>query len=115
MAYKKGESGNPQGRPPGTRNRITKDIKACYLEVFRRMGSTQGLFKWARANPDVFYGQISKLLPKGLEIKTDQQLQINIISAVPEPLPLPAEYMTQGLEQDTGKMLPEVAQEQEKR
>jgi len=98
--YKKGQSGNPAGRKPGTPNKITKDIKSCYMEVFDRMGGAEGLLKWAKENPDVFYGQISKLLPKGIEMKSDQELTINIITAIPEPKPLPPEYVRQqGIEE----------------
>jgi hypothetical protein len=90
--YKKGESGNLSGRPKGCKNKVTKDIKSCYLEVFDRMGGAEGLLKWAEENPEVFYGQMAKMLPKGIEIKSDQELTINIITAIPEPLPLPDEF-----------------------
>ena len=87
--YKKGQSGNPSGRPKGTKNRVTKDIKSAYLEVFQRLGGIDGLKKWAEGNRDIFYGQISKMLPKDLQIKSEHDLTINIISAIPEPRPLP--------------------------
>ena len=80
------------GRPPGAKNKITKDLKKVYLQAFEKLGGLQGLVDWGEKSPDLFYGQISKLLPKGIEIKTDQELTINIITAIPEPLPLPAEY-----------------------
>jgi hypothetical protein len=99
MAFKKGQSGNPAGRKKGTPNKITKDIKSCYMEVFDRMGGAEGLLKWAKQNPDVFYSQISKLLPKGIEMKSDQGLTINIITAIPEPLPLPPEYAQRSIEE----------------
>jgi len=80
------------GRPPGADGKVTKDLKKAYLGAFDAMGGMAGLIKWGEKSPDLFYGQISKLLPKGLEIKSDQELTINIISNIPEPLPLPAEY-----------------------
>ena len=76
------------GRPPGSCNSTTKDLKRVYLTAFDRMGGVDALIEWGTKSPDLFYSQISKLLPKGVEIKTDQQLTINIISAIPEPLPL---------------------------
>ena len=95
--FQPGRSGNPSGRRRGSRNKITRDLKAVYMTVFEKMGGVQGLLDWARKNPDVFYSQISKMLPKDLEIKTEHELQINIISAIPEPKPLPAKYAREAL------------------
>ena len=92
MAFKKGESGNPAGRPTGRKNQYTKDIKNAYLEAFEKLGGIKGLVSWAKDNPDLFYSHVAKMLPKDIEIKSDQELTINIITAIPEPLPLPPEY-----------------------
>ena len=78
------------GRPKGSTNKITKDLKKAYLGAFDALGGMQGLINWGEKQPDLFYSQISKLLPKGIEIKSDNELTINIISAIPEPLPLEA-------------------------
>ena len=86
--FKPGQSGNLGGRPKGVPNKITTDLKEAYLEVFEMKGGVRGLFAWAEENPDLFYSHISKLLPKGLEIKSENDLTFNIISAIPEPLPL---------------------------
>ena len=94
------------GRPPGAKNAITKDLKKAYLGAFDAMGGMAGLIAWGKKSPDLFYSQISKLLPKGLEIKSDQELTINIISNIPEPLPLPAEY-ARVVDSVTVKALPE--------
>jgi hypothetical protein len=80
------------GRLPGQKNKITKDLKKVYLGAFDALGGLEGLIAWGKKSPDLFYSQISKLLPKGIEIKSDQELTINIITAIPEPLPLPAEF-----------------------
>jgi hypothetical protein len=92
MTFKKGQSGNPAGRKTGSPNKITKDLKKVYLQAFDKMGGLEGLIAWGKENPDLFYSQISKLLPKGIEIKSEHELQINIITAIPEPLPLPPEH-----------------------
>lgn len=94
------------GRPPGAVGKVTKDLKKVYLKAFDKLGGLQGLVEWGETNPDLFYSQISKLLPKGLEIKSDQELTINIISNIPEPLPLPAEY-ARVVDSVTVKALPE--------
>ena len=80
------------GHPKGSQNKITKDLKKVYLQAFEKLGGLQGLVDWGEKSPDLFYGQISKLLPKGIEIKSDQELTINIITNIPEPKPLPPEY-----------------------
>jgi hypothetical protein len=90
--YKKGQSGNPSGRPTGRKNQYTKDIKTAYLEAFEKLGGIKGLVKWAQDNPGQFYSHMAKMLPKDVEIKSDSELTINIISNIPEPKPLPPEY-----------------------
>jgi len=91
--FKPGESGNLSGRPKGVPNKITTNLKEAYLEVFEMKGGVKGLFAWAKGNPDQFYAHVAKLLPRGIEVKTEQERTINIISHIPEPLPLTAEDM----------------------
>ena len=91
--YRPGESGNLAGKPKGAKNKTTNDLKTVYLGAFDALGGLAGLIAWGKKNPDAFYGQISKLLPKGIEIKSENDLTFNIISAIPEPLPLTAEDM----------------------
>ena len=79
-----------KGRPKGAKNKFTKDLKTAYLEAFERRGGVRGLLDWAEKSPDVFYSQISRMLPKDLQINSENQLVINVISAIPEPKPLPA-------------------------
>ena len=99
MAFKKGESGNPSGRPLGRKNLYTKDIKTAYLEAFEKLGGINALVKWAQDNPGQFYSHMAKMLPKDVEIKSDSELTINIISNIPEPLPLPPEYAHRSIEE----------------
>jgi len=39
------------------------------------------------------------MLPKGVEIKTENELVINITTQIPEPLPLPPEYAQRSIEE----------------
>ena len=97
--YKKGQSGNPSGRPTGRKYQYTKDIKTAYLEAFEKLGGIKGLVEWAQDNPGQFYSHIAKMLPKDVEIKSDSELTINIITAIPEPKSLPPEYAQRSIEE----------------
>jgi len=46
VAFKKGESGNPNGRPPGVPNRITSSVKAAILEA---LNADEGATEFFRA------------------------------------------------------------------
>lgn len=71
--FKKGQSGNPAGRPTGSRNKFT-DIKSAFLEAFENVGGSESLTEWAKRNPKDFYVMIAKMLPKAIESKTDLKL-----------------------------------------
>lgn len=90
--FKPGQSGNPIGKPKGTRNKISKNIKQVFLSVFEEMSGQQALLEWAQENRDAFFSMIAKLLPKDIEIKSENEQTINIISSIPEPRPLSPEY-----------------------
>jgi hypothetical protein len=66
--FKKGESGNPGGRPKGVPNKLTGELKAALLEPF----DPERFRQWAEKREDLYYTQIvTKLLPKDLNIKRD--------------------------------------------
>ena len=73
MATPKGVSGNPNGRPKGTPNKVTATIREDVLKVYVRMGGVDGLEKWAKEsmrNRSAFYGWVvSKLLPALQDVK----------------------------------------------
>ena len=66
----KGSVLNPKGRPQGSR-----DIADEWLEAYHRLGGTEGLVKWAKANPNEFYRGATKLFPK--DIKLDATVTTN--------------------------------------
>ena len=66
MAKPKG-SKKTGGRKKGSKNKISTDIKAAYLEAFEKRGGVQGLLDWAAESTDSFYAQVSKMLPKEID------------------------------------------------
>ena len=76
-----------KGRKKGQKNKITKDIKAAYMEAFDKRGGVQGLLDWAEKSPDAFYSQVSKLLPKQVDLgnKDDNPLTLKMTWFPPQP------------------------------
>jgi len=71
MAFKKGESGNTEGRPKGTPNKLTATVKEVFTTVFTDLQSESevNLFDWAKKNPTDFYKLCAKLIPAAVEMK----------------------------------------------
>jgi FAD/FMN-containing dehydrogenase len=86
MAFVKGKSGNPKGRAPGSLNKFTVNVKEMFDEVIRRKGGADGLEAWANANPDEFWKQVSKMLPKDVVVSggDGEPIKIIIVTGVPE-------------------------------
>ena len=63
MTWEKGQSGNPNGRPRGSRNKFTH-LRDEFLLAFEEVGGREALVKWAESNPDQFYRLVVQLLPK---------------------------------------------------
>ena len=65
--FQPGQSGNPAGRTPGSRNRFTA-LKEAFVEAFDGIGGVEGLMAWAKNNPDKFYPILARLFPKEVEV-----------------------------------------------
>ena len=85
MAFEKGDAGGP-GRPPGTPNKSTAEVKAALEACFDGLGGIQALQDWATLNPTEFYKLWGKLIPKDLKVSTDSG-PIRIIVQTGVPLP----------------------------
>lgn len=70
--WEKGVSANPNGRPKGAQNKITKTIKAVILDAFTELQKNHNtsLLGWAQNNLDDFYKHVApKVIP--LQISGD--------------------------------------------
>ena len=68
--YRKGQSGNPKGKPKGAVCKFTT-LKAAFLNVFERTGGENGLLEWVNAsnhNKAAFYQWITKMLPADVNV-----------------------------------------------
>ena len=64
MAFQKGQSGNPKGKPRGTLSKTTVAAKQAFQDAFGELGGVAKLTAWASENPTDFYKLFSKLIPQ---------------------------------------------------
>ena len=83
--FKPGESGNPEGRPKGTPNKATTEIKEAYVNLIH--GNLDQIQEWlnrvAQRNPEKAFDMLMKLspfvLPKKQEVDMNIENPIQII------------------------------------
>jgi hypothetical protein len=67
MAFEKGTSGNPLGRPVGSLNAWNRDVKELFLLAAEGAGGLPRLVAFADEKPEVFWPLIAKMLPKTIQ------------------------------------------------
>lgn len=80
MALPKGVSGNPNGRPKGTPNKITTDLKQMILNALEKAGGEEYLRTQAFANPQAFMPLLGKVLPKEVKAEVEAKMNVTIIN-----------------------------------
>jgi Family of unknown function (DUF5681) len=89
-----GQSGNPAGRPKGSRNKLSEDFVAALYDDFQHHGSA-AIAACRAEKPDVYVRVIANLLPKDMTIKvqqlddlTDDQLmrKLAVLTEMAKPL-----------------------------
>lgn len=81
MPFKKGQSGNPQGRKEGVPNKLTRTAKEAFQLAFDELGGWEGLAQWASKDPEnrkVFYSLYARLIPTDITSK-DEKITSNEI------------------------------------
>ena len=63
MAFKKGQSGNPAGRPAGVPNKVNGQLKDMILQALDGAGGVAYLQTCARDNPTAFLSLVGRVLP----------------------------------------------------
>ena len=86
--WKKGQSGNPKGRPKGAKDKFT-DLKTSFLDVYKRMGGDDALLKWAtkdNQNMSTFYLMLKTMLPKEIqsEVRNDIRITWGPVDQIPD-------------------------------
>lgn len=69
------------GRPKGSQNKVTKDLKDMILGALDQAGGMEYLYQQAVENPKAFLALLSRVLPKDLNVKTDVNLDALIREA----------------------------------
>src|SRR5262245_40978425 len=69
--WKPGTSGNPAGRPRGSRNKLSDDFVTALYDDFQEHGSAV-IAACRVEKPDVYVRVIAGLLPKDMNIKVQQ-------------------------------------------
>jgi hypothetical protein len=88
------QSGNPAGRPKGSRNKLAEDFVAALYDDFQDHGSA-AIAACRAEKPDVYVRVIASLLPRDVSIKvqelddlTDDQLmrKLALVTEMAKPL-----------------------------
>jgi hypothetical protein len=92
--WRPGQSGNPGGRPKGSRNRLSEDFIAALQEDFQDHGSA-AIAACRAEKPDVYLRIIAGILPKDVHLKvqplddlTDDQLMRKLAALTEMAKPL---------------------------
>ena len=75
--FQPGQSGNPAGRPVGSKNRFSA-LKEAFVEAFDGVGGVDSLIEWAKDNPDKFYPLLARLFPKEVAVESKSSADLHV-------------------------------------
>lgn len=64
------------GRPAGSANKFTANIKGAFEEAFEQLGGVEGLTAWARENQGDFYRMVARMLPTNLKADVSADVKL---------------------------------------
>ena len=68
--FKKGQSGNPAGRPKGSKNKTPQLLQQLFLDILFEFDEMDGLTNrdWAKQNRNEFMKMVARILPRAVDI-----------------------------------------------
>jgi hypothetical protein len=72
------------GRPKGSQNRTTIQIKTALLKALDRLGGVDYLVKVGEENPAVFCALLAKIIPTELKATVNELPVVRVFSGAPQ-------------------------------
>lgn len=78
MPFKKGQSGNPKGKPPGTKSKLAKGIVEQIVQINAELDEQgKGLKDCAKQDPKWYHSIFTRaIVPKDVNVQVDGDLRI---------------------------------------
>lgn len=78
MPFKKGQSGNKNGRKAGVQNKVTSEIKDMVRAALDAAGGVDYLKRQATQSPAAFMSLIAKIIPADVNAKLSGDVNVII-------------------------------------